>query len=87
MKKALKILLLILITLPVLVFIAGQTGQLRGQRPSDLGAKAGLLKPPGEQAQNVVSSQAKLHPHAERHVIAPLSYSGEPGPAMAKPWC
>lgn len=84
MKKALKILLLILIALPILLFIAGQTGQLRGTRPTDLGAKNGLLKPPGATSQNVVSSQAKQHPHTERHVIAPLTYSGEPGPAMAK---
>jgi uncharacterized protein (DUF1499 family) len=84
MKKALKILLLLIIALPLLILIAGQAGLLHGNRPADLGAKNGQLKPPGANSQNVVSSQSKLHPHTAYHEIAPLNDSGEPGPAMAK---
>lgn len=50
-----------------------------GERPNNLGAREGVLAPcPG--SPNCVSSQAAN----ERHRIAPLVFSGEPGAAFAR---
>ena len=50
-----------------------------GERPNNLGAKEGILAPcPG--SPNCVSSQAEN----ERHRIAPLVFSGDPGTAFAR---
>lgn len=83
MKKMLKIILILLIALPVLLLLAGQAGLLRGTRPPDIGVSNHLLKAPGATSQNVVSSQAALHPHTDYHVIAPLKLQG--GPAAGVP--
>ena len=76
--------LVILIALPAAVLIAGQFNLLSGQRPADLGARDGKLKPPRADAWNTVSSQAALHPHTDYHTIAPLSYQGDGKAAFAK---
>jgi uncharacterized protein (DUF1499 family) len=50
-----------------------------GERPKNLGAREGILAPcPG--SPNCVSSQAAN----ERHRIAPLVFSGDPGAAFAR---
>ena len=50
-----------------------------GERPNNLGAREGVLAPcPG--SPNCVSSQAVN----ERHRIAPLVFSGDPGAAFAR---
>ena len=50
-----------------------------GERPNNLGAREGVLAPcPG--SPNCVSSQAAN----ERHRIAPLVFSGDPGAAFAR---
>ena len=88
MKKMLKLILILLIAIPVLLLVAGQAGLLRGTRPSDIGVNNHLLKPPGANSQNVVSSQAALHPHTDYHLIAPLKLHGEPSagsPAAGSP--
>ncbi len=84
MKKIAKIILILLVSLPVLLLIAGQLGLLHGQRPSDLGAPNHMLKAPGATSQNVVSSQAALHPHTDYHLIAPLKFSGDPVEAFGR---
>jgi uncharacterized protein (DUF1499 family) len=66
----LKTLLLIAITLPVLLLVAGQLGFLQGQRPTDLGATHGRLKGLS-MTPNCVSSQAYLYPdHPQRAYAA-----------------
>lgn len=66
----LKTLLLIAITLPVLLLVAGQLGLLQGQRPTDLGATDGRLKGLS-MTPNCVSSQANLYPeHPQRAYAA-----------------
>lgn len=86
MKKS--FLLPILAALPPLLVLslvaAGQIGLLRSTRPADIGVNNGLLKAPGAQALNVVSSQALRHPHTGYHVIAPLKFSGDPAAAFVR---
>jgi uncharacterized protein (DUF1499 family) len=83
MKKILSILILVVfIVIPVAVLIAGQCGLLRGQRPGDLGVHNHMLKAPGETSQNVVTSQAAMHPHGAHHPIAPLRFSGDAASAF-----
>ncbi len=50
-----------------------------GERPNNLGAKAGLLAP-CPRSPNCVSSQTEN----ERHRIAPLAFSGDPNAAFAR---
>lgn len=84
MKKIIRILSMVLLAIPVLLLIAGQLGMLRGQRPADLGAPNHVLKAPGANSLNVVSSQANLHPHTDYHVIAPLKFTGDPAAAFGR---
>lgn len=84
MKKMLKIIVLVIVALPVLVLVAGQAGLLRGTRPGDIGVHDHRLKPPGANSQNVVSSQAALHPHLDYHVIAPLRVHRKPEADMVR---
>ena len=84
MKKMLKLILILLIAIPVLLLVAGQAGLLRGTRPSDIGVNNHLLKAPGANSQNVVSSQAALHPHTGYHIIAPLKLRGDPAIEFAR---
>jgi uncharacterized protein (DUF1499 family) len=84
MKKIVRIIGIVLFTLPILVLIAGQVGLLHGKRPADLGAPNHVLKPPGATSENVVSSQAARHPHTDYHLIAPLKFTGDPVEAFGR---
>ncbi|MDB5762359.1 MAG: hypothetical protein JWQ21_1354 [Herminiimonas sp.] len=70
--------------LPGAALIAGQLSLLSGKRPTDIGAKNGILKPPRENSWNDVSSQAAQHPHTDYHVIAPLKFSGDGKAAFSR---
>lgn len=83
--KILKITLFILfIVLPAVLILAGQLGLLNGTRPTDLGLKDGMLKPPIKDYWNVISSYAEKQPHTAYHVIAPIKYSGSGKEAFAR---
>lgn len=85
MIKVIKIIvLLVFIVLPAVLIFAGQFGLLRGTRPTDLGIKDGLLKPPVKESWNVVSSHAEKQAHTDYHVIAPIKYSGGGKETFAK---
>lgn len=75
---------LIFIALPAILFIAGQLNLFAGRRPTDLGARDGLLRPPMKDWRNVISSQAAYHPHEQHHLIEPLTYTGDGAAAMDK---
>lgn len=75
-------LLIIVVSLALLLVIAGQLGWLQGTPPADLGVRDGRLKPPSN-TENSVSSQTALYPdHPQRQYadIAPLAVQGD-GPA------
>lgn len=76
--------IVLILGLPLLALVAGQFDLLSGARPTDLGIRNGLLKPPVETAWNVVSSHAIHQPHTDYHVIAPLEFHGEPKAAWSK---
>jgi uncharacterized protein (DUF1499 family) len=76
--------IVVFLLVPVAVLIAGQLSMLSGTRPADLGHRNGLLKAPVASSWNVVMSQAAHYPHTEYHVIAPLRFSGDSKPAMAR---
>jgi uncharacterized protein (DUF1499 family) len=76
--------LVLLILVPAGVFVAGQFNLLAGTRPTDIGVHDGMLKAPGEQARNVVSSQAASQPHSDYSLIAPLRFQGDPDAAFAR---
>lgn len=85
MKKILTTLVLtVLVVIPAALVLAAQFGVFGGRRPTDLGVHNHLLKPPGKNSQNVVSSQAALHPHTDYHPIAPLKFSGDPARAFLR---
>jgi uncharacterized protein (DUF1499 family) len=83
--KALTIIAILLIGVPLSLLAAGQLGLLRGAAPTERGLRDGKLKPPSR-TQNSVSSQADLWPAAEYDVayakIEPLRFSGDPTAAM-----
>ncbi len=84
--KILATLAMLVAALGTILILAGQTGFLSGQAPSDLGVHNGRLKPPSN-TPNSVSSQAELYPdHPQRRyaAIAPLAFSGELEQAMQK---
>ena len=87
-KKIMTAVAVVAVALPIALLIVllldGQMNLLAGKPPSDLGVRNGMLKAPGADTQNVVSSQAALHPHAADHLIAPLRISGDPAAAFAK---
>lgn len=69
-----------------LLLIAGCAGVLRGTPPTDLGVKAGRLKPPSA-TDNSVTSQAALYPdHPQRAYaqVEPLRFTGDGEAAMAR---
>ena len=76
--------LILVIGVPVALVAAGQSGLLRSQPPADIGLVGGMLRPPGRDALNVVSSQAAMHPHDERQLIEPLHFNDEPNAAFAR---
>lgn len=85
MKLALQLLALAIVVLPSALLAAGQAGLLRGQMPTDLGARDGRLKPPS-QTENSVSSQAAAYAGAgaEYARIAPIAYAGDGASALAR---
>jgi uncharacterized protein (DUF1499 family) len=65
------------------VMSAAQAGLWKGEPPSDIGVRGGLLKPPSLTA-NSVSSQADLHanhPQRTNAAIGPLALRDGNGPA------
>jgi uncharacterized protein (DUF1499 family) len=83
--RALALVAVVLVILPLLALAAGQFGLLRGAPPGERGLRDGKLKPPSR-TQNSVSSQASLWPAADYDVayamIEPLRFSGDPTAAM-----
>jgi uncharacterized protein (DUF1499 family) len=83
--RALAIVAVACLIVPLLVLAAGQFGWLRGSPPAERGLRDGKLKPPSR-TPNSVSSQARLWPAAEYAVehaqIEPLRFSGDPTAAM-----
>jgi uncharacterized protein (DUF1499 family) len=85
MIKIIKIIaLVVFIALPAVLILIGQIGLLSGTRPTDLGLRDNLLKPPIIDYWNVVSSHAEKQPHTDYHVISPIKYSGSGKEAFAK---
>lgn len=76
--------LFLCILVPAGIFGVGQAGLFSGTRPTDLGVHDGMLKAPGTDAYNVVSSQAAMQPHNESNLIAPLHFQGDPAAAFAR---
>jgi uncharacterized protein (DUF1499 family) len=83
-KIAGALLLIVVLVLPAGVFTAGRLGLFTGSRPTDLGVHDGMLKAPGAEALNVVSSQAAAQPHNDSNLIAPLRFRGDPAAAFAR---
>jgi len=85
--RALAVLAVIFLILPLLLLAAGQFGLLRGKAPDDLGVREGKLKPPSK-TENSVSSQAALWKDgefaAQSAAIEPLKVRGDPAAALAK---
>ena len=76
MARFIIFLLLAIALVAIALIIAGQSGLLRGQAPSDLGVSDGKLKRPSN-TQNSVSSQAALwpeHPQRAYADIAPFKF-------------
>ena len=68
----------LLLPLAVLgVITAGQLGLFSGAMPTDLGFRDGMLKAPGPNASNVVSSYAKKQIHTAYNEIEPIAFSGD----------
>ena len=63
---------------------AGQLGFFKGTMPSDLGLHDGLLKAPGPNATNVVSSYAKIQIHTAYNEIEPIAFGGDGKTAFGK---
>ena len=85
--RALVIVALLFVVVPLLLLAAGQLGLLAGKAPSGLGVKDGKLKPPSRTA-NSVSSQAMLWPegdYASAYAqIEPLPLRGDGTAAMTR---
>lgn len=85
--RALAVLALLLVVVPLLLLAAGQLGLLTGKAPSGLGVKDGKLKAPSR-TPNSVSSQARLWPdgdYASTYAqIEPLPVRGDGAAAMAR---
>jgi uncharacterized protein (DUF1499 family) len=83
--RALVVLALLVLVVPLLLLAAGQLGLLTGKAPSGLGVKDGKLKPPSR-TPNSVSSQAMLWPegdYASAYAqIEPLALRGDAATAM-----
>jgi uncharacterized protein (DUF1499 family) len=83
--RALAVLAVIFLIVPLLLLAVGQFGFLRGSPPGERGLRDGKLKPPSRTA-NSVSSQAALWPASDYAVdyarIEPLRFSGDAVIAM-----
>ncbi|HSQ10184.1 MAG TPA: DUF1499 domain-containing protein, partial [Burkholderiaceae bacterium] len=85
--RALVVLALLFVVVPLLLLAAGQLGLLTGKAPSGLGVKDGKLQPPSR-TPNSVSSQAMLWPEGDYASvyaqIEPLRLSGDGTVAMTR---
>ena len=85
--RALVVLALLFLVIPLLLLAAGQLGLLTGKAPSGLGVKDGKLKPPSR-TPNSASSQAMLWPegdYASAYArIEPLPLRGDSTGAMTR---
>ena len=85
--RALAVLALLFVVVPLLLLAAGQLGLLAGKPPQGLGVKDGKLKPPSR-TPNSVSSQATLWPegdYASTYAqIEPLHLQGDGTAAMTR---
>lgn len=84
--KIILIICAVILSLVLLLIIAGQLGFLMGKTPQNIGVINGQLMPPSN-TPNSVSSQAKLypdHPQREYAQISPLEFSGDADQAMKK---
>jgi uncharacterized protein (DUF1499 family) len=83
--RALAVVAVVFLILPLLVLAVGQFGLLRGAPPSERGLRDGKLKPPSR-TPNSASSQATLWPATEYDVeyarIEPIRFSGDSVAAM-----
>jgi uncharacterized protein (DUF1499 family) len=83
--RALAVLAVIFLIVPLLLLAVGQFGFLRGSPPGERGLRDGKLKPPSRTA-NSVSSQAALWPASDYAVdyarIEPLRFTGDAVIAM-----
>lgn len=76
--------MLILILLPLAVVVGGQLGLFAGTAPTDLGLHDGMLKAPGPNSVNVVSSYATRQIHSAYNEIEPIHFSGDATAAFDK---
>lgn len=68
----------LLVLLAVIAVIGGgQLGLFSGTAPTDLGLHEGMLKAPGPDSTNVVSSYAKKQIHTSYNEIEPIRFSGD----------
>lgn len=85
--RALAIIAVIFLIVPLLLLAAGQFGMLRGRAPDSLGVSDGKLKAPSK-TENSVSSQAGLWKDGEvaatYAAIEPLKIQGDPAAALAR---
>jgi uncharacterized protein (DUF1499 family) len=85
--RALAVLALLVVVVPLLLLAAGRLSLLTGKAPSGLGVKDGKLKPPSR-TPNSVSSQAMLWPegdYASAYAqIEPLALRGDSTVAMTR---
>ena len=85
--RALAVLALLVVVVPLLLLAAGRLGLLKGKAPSGLGVKDGKLKPPSR-TPNSVSSQAMAWPEGEYASayaqIEPLALRGDDTAAMTR---
>jgi uncharacterized protein (DUF1499 family) len=77
--KSLAVSSALLLAVATALVVAGQFGLFTGDRPTDLGARDGRLKPPPA-SPNAVSSQTDDEPHR----VEPLRYAGEGAQAFAR---
>ena len=78
--KAMKLLLLLVVALPLAALAAGQFDLLRGTRPEGLGVRDGQLAPVRTEYWNAVSSFATT----DYHRIAPLAAAPDPAATFAR---
>ncbi len=76
--------MLLFFLLPLAVIASGQLGLFSGKAPGDIGLHDGMLKAPGPDSVNVVSSYAKQQVHSADNEIEPIQFSGDDTAAFDK---
>jgi uncharacterized protein (DUF1499 family) len=79
-----KIAMLLFFLLPLAVIASGQLGLFSGKAPDDLGLHDGMLKAPGPNSVNVVSSYATRQVSTAYNAIEPIHFNGESEAAFDK---